>query len=66
MRLNGDKIRALRNAQGISQESLSCEIDCSRSIIAKIEKGNRKNTGLCIVYKIAKYFNVSIDELILK
>jgi transcriptional regulator with XRE-family HTH domain len=64
MQIDGDLIRKLRGQQGISQECLANEIDCSRSIIAKIEKGER--SGLCIVYKIAQYFNISIESLILK
>lgn len=64
MQIDGDLIRKLRGQQGISQECLANEIDCSRSIIAKIEKGDR--SGLCIVYKLAKYFNTSMESLIQK
>lgn len=64
MQLNGDTIRILRYHQGISQENLACEINCSRSILAKIETEERKHTSLDIAYKIAKYFNVSIESLI--
>jgi transcriptional regulator with XRE-family HTH domain len=64
MQIDGNVLRKLRGQQGISQECLANEIDCSRSIIAKIEKGER--SGLCVVYKIAQFFNVTIESLILK
>jgi DNA-binding XRE family transcriptional regulator len=66
MTLNGIKVKDLRKARGLSQLDLACEIDCSREIIVKIETNSRKETGLCIAYKIATYFNVTIESLILK
>lgn len=65
MKLNGFLITQLRNSRKISQEYLACELDCPRSLISKIEsKEGHKQVTLCTAYKIAKYFNVSIESLI--
>lgn len=66
MTLNGNLIKDLRKARGLSQLDLACELDCSREIIVKIESNSRKATGLCICYKLATFFNTSIESLILK
>ena len=62
--LSGKKIRQLRDKYKISQETLACEIDMTRGIIIKIEADRYKQITLCTCYKIAKYFNVSIESLI--
>lgn len=62
MRLSGDKLRKLRNQYNLSRVALACEIDCSEVTIEKIERGER--SGVCVIYKIAKFFNVSIESLI--
>jgi transcriptional regulator with XRE-family HTH domain len=65
MQLNSILLIKLRNERKISQETLACELDCPRSLISKIEsKAGHKSIALCTAYKIAKYFNVSIESLI--
>jgi transcriptional regulator with XRE-family HTH domain len=67
MQINGDLIRTMRYNRRISQEDLSCELDCPRSLISKIEgRKPHKNVTLYTAYKLAKYFNVTIESLILK
>lgn len=62
--LSGKKVRQLRDKYRISQETLGCEINMSQQIISKIESDNYKQITLCTAYKIAKYFNESIESLI--
>jgi transcriptional regulator with XRE-family HTH domain len=65
MKLNANLIRKMRYERRISQDDLACELDCPRSLISKIEGIKpHKNVTLCTAYKIAKYFNVSIESLI--
>lgn len=62
MRVDGKKLRELRESYGITILDLACEIDCSEVTIGRIERGER--SGLCTVYKLAKFFNVKIEDLL--
>lgn len=62
MQINGKKLKTLRLSKNLSRWSLSLECDISSSTIDKIENGRR--SGLHVAYKLAKYFNVTIEELI--
>jgi DNA-binding XRE family transcriptional regulator len=62
MMINGTKLQQLRQSKNMSRWKLSLECDISPSTIEKIEKGER--SGLCVAYKLAKYFNVTIEDLI--
>ena len=64
MILNRKKIKELRQQSKLSQFGLSLETELSKSLIEKIEQGRRANTSLETAYKLAKYFNVNIEELI--
>jgi transcriptional regulator with XRE-family HTH domain len=64
MRISGKRIRQLRYLYQISQADLACEIDVEQKTISKLESDKGKNTGFCIVYKLAKFFNVTIESLI--
>lgn len=62
--LSGKKIRQLRQKYNISQQDLACETNLEQRSISKIESDEYKQITLCTCYKIAKYFNVSIESLI--
>lgn len=62
MKVNSDKLRELRKLHNITRLDLACELDCSEKTIEAIEYGTR--SGLCTVYKLAKFFNVTIEELL--
>jgi DNA-binding XRE family transcriptional regulator len=64
MILNRKKIKELRQQSKLSQFGLSLETELSKSLIEKIEQGRRANTSLGTAYKLAKYFNVTIEDLI--
>lgn len=64
MNVDGIKLKKLRLSRNLSRFKLSLECEISPSSIEKIEKGQR--SGLCVLYKLAQYFNVTIEELIIK
>ena len=53
----GQRIKFLRNERGISQEKFALSID-----YASVESGKR-NISINNIEKIAKGFNVSLEEL---
>jgi transcriptional regulator with XRE-family HTH domain len=58
----GNKVRALRKANGMSQEDLSFDADLHRTYIGMIERAE-KNISLLNIEKIAKALNVEIKDL---
>ncbi len=58
----GSKIRALREENGYSIEYLANIADIDRTYISDIENGKR-NVSLLIIEKLAKAFDVNIQEL---
>lgn len=64
MHISGKRIRQLRNLYGISQADLACEIDVEQVTISLIESDKFKTGGLCVCYKLSKFFNVTIESII--
>jgi transcriptional regulator with XRE-family HTH domain len=64
MIIDGIKLKQLRDSKKLSRFQLSLACDVSPSAIEKIEKGER--SGLCVAYKLAEYFKMPIEELIIK
>ena len=58
----GQRINFLRNERGISQEKFALSIDMDRTYYASVESGKR-NISINNIEKIAKGFNVSLEEL---
>ncbi len=56
-------IKALRKQKGVSQEKLADAIDSHQVYISEIEKG-KKIPSLTILYNIAKFFEMSLTELV--
>ena len=54
----------LLKERGVSQTKLCNDCDISIATMSRLVNGER-NPSLDTVYKIAKYFGVSIDELVL-
>ena len=57
-----DKLKKLRNENGLSQEALAEAVHISRSAIAKYENGNG-NPSEETLRALAVYFGVEVDEL---
>ncbi|MFH0977656.1 MAG: type II toxin-antitoxin system antitoxin SocA domain-containing protein [Spirochaetota bacterium] len=59
----GNKVKALREETGLSQQELAIKIKVSRPTLSQIENGERKLTPDELMV-IAKIFNTSIDALL--
>lgn len=56
------KIPELRKAKKISQEELARSVGVTRQTITSIEVG-KYTASLILAYKIAKYFDLTIEEI---
>ena len=54
----------LRKQKGLSQEKLARLADVANNTIIKMESGENKNPTLETLRKVAKAFDVSVDEII--
>jgi len=54
----------LRKQKGLSQEKLARLADVANNTVIKMESGENKNPTLETLRKVAKAFDVSVDELI--
>jgi transcriptional regulator with XRE-family HTH domain len=59
----GEKLRILRQRQGLTSRQLGEILGVSHGHILRIEKGE-KRPSVDLVAKIAQFFNVSTDQLI--
>lgn len=57
-----NKIKQLRQNQNLTQEDLAAALSVSRQTIIAIEKGNY-TPSLRLAMQIAKFFNLSIEEI---
>ncbi len=60
----GDKIRALRNQQGLTQDALARKCDIPYTTLTKIEANVITKPSIQTVAKIAAGLDISIDELL--
>ena len=59
----GLKVRAIREAAGMTQEELAATCDVSWRTISNLERGTVV-PDLVMIYKISQEFNISIDEML--
>jgi putative transcriptional regulator len=57
-----NRIKVYRAMHDVTQETLAHDLGVTRQTILAIEKG-KYDPSLHLAYKIAKYFNVKIDEV---
>lgn len=62
----GQNIKRLRKEKEISQDKLSKLADISLNTVVKLELDQSPNPTLETIKKLAKAFDVSIDELVSK
>lgn len=55
-------LEKIRKQRGIKQEKLATILEVSRQTIGSIENG-RYNPSIKLAFKIARYFNMSIEEI---
>jgi len=60
----GDKIKQLRNKQGLTQDELARKADLPYTTLTKIESNVITKPTIQTVMKIAKGLNITIDSLI--
>lgn len=58
----GEKLRAIRQVKGLSQEGLALACDLDRSYIGGVERGER-NISLVNICKIARALSIQAKEL---
>ncbi len=61
----GQKIKALRNKLGLSQDELARKADVPYTTLTKIETGVIKKPSVFVIAKISKALEISIDKLVL-
>jgi len=59
-----NRVEELRKARGIKQEELAAALEVSRQTIGSIENG-RYNPSITLAFKLARYFEPSIEEIFL-
>lgn len=57
-----NRLEELRKQKGIKQEELAAILEVSRQTIGSLENG-RYNPSILLAFKIAKYFDMSIEEI---
>ena len=57
-----NRIEELRKQRGIRQEEFAKLLGVSRQTISSLENG-RYNPSILLAYKIAKYFDMTIEEV---
>ena len=57
-----NRIEEIRKERGVRQEELARELGVSRQTISSLENG-RYNPSILLAYKIARYFQMSIEEV---
>lgn len=59
-----NRLEELRNKSGITQEILADRLEVSRQTIGSLESG-RYNPSILLAFKLARFFDVTIEELFL-
>ena len=57
-----NNLEKIRKEKGINQEELAKALEVSRQTIGSLENG-RYNPSIILAFKIARYFNMSIEEI---
>ena len=57
-----NKIKVFRAIRGLRQEDLAREVSVSRQTIVAIETG-KYDPSLDLAFKIARFFNVPVEEI---
>lgn len=57
-----NRLEEIRKSKGIRQEDLADILEVSRQTIGSLENG-RYNPSIILAFKIARFFNMSIEEI---
>jgi len=61
--LNCRKIRDLREARGIDQQTMARDLGISQTMLSRYERGYQKSHSASVLIDICKYLGVSLDDL---
>lgn len=59
-----NRLREMREKQGLTQEEVAAHAGVSRQTIISLEKG-KYNPSITLAYSLSRLFNMSIEELFL-
>ena len=59
-----NRIEEIRKAKGVRQEDFARALGVSRQTISSLETG-RYNPSIQLAHKIARYFDLTIEEVVL-
>ncbi len=57
-----NRLEEIRKQRGLKQEDLAEILEVSRQTIGSLENG-RYNPSITLAFKLARYFNLSIEEI---
>lgn len=57
-----NRLEQIRKERGIKQEELAAAMEVSRQTIGSLENG-RYNPSIVLAFKLARYFNMSIEDI---
>lgn len=57
-----NRLEEVRKAKGITQEELAAILEVSRQTIGSLENG-RYNPSILLAFKIARYFQMTIEDI---
>lgn len=57
-----NRLEEIRKEKGIKQEELALDLEVSRQTISSLENG-RYNPSIILAFKIARYFNMLIEDI---
>lgn len=57
-----NRLEEIRKQKGIKQEELALALEVSRQTISSLENG-RYNPSILLAFKIARYFDMSIEDI---
>ena len=57
-----NRLEEIRKDRGIKQEELAAALEVSRQTIGSLENG-RYNPSIILAFKLARYFNMSIEDI---
>ncbi len=61
--LNCRKIRDLREAKGIDQQTMAGDLGISQTMLSRYERGYQKSHSATVLIDICKYLGVSLDDI---
>jgi putative transcriptional regulator len=57
-----NRLEKIRKERGIKQEELAAALEVSRQTIGSLENG-RYNPSIILAFKLARYFDMSIEDI---